>query len=126
MDTVSGSAGAGATETATVPGLTIPPSKIIELSFLTVSSLFSTPVLATVFLLYVVLCSSLRFRKEKAMLRKYKYTGRDSLANMSNDDGQAINQNLMLYEFPKLYMASLQFAIFKVGYGHTVLDRTGR
>jgi hypothetical protein len=115
MDTVSGSAGAGATETATVPGLTTPPSKTIELSFLTVSNLFSAPVLATVFLLYVVLCSSLRFRKEKAMLRKYKYTGRDSLANMSNDDAQAINQNLMLYEFPKIYMASLQFAIFKVG-----------
>jgi hypothetical protein len=69
-----------------------------------------------------VLCSALRFRKEKKLLRKYQYTGRESLVHMSNDDAQAINKTLMAYEFPKLYTASLQFAIFKT-YGFETMSK---
>jgi hypothetical protein len=79
-------------------------------------------ILATACLLYVVMCSALRFHKEKQLLRKYKYTGRESLANMSHDDAQTINRTLMVYEFPKLYMASLQFAIFKT-YGFETMSK---
>jgi hypothetical protein len=82
--------------------------------------------LTTIFLLYVGLCASLRFRHEKAMLRRFKYADRASLANMSNDDASEILKSLMVYEFPKLYMASLQFAIFKVSGRDAVASRATR
>lgn len=116
MDSVSGSAGAGATATAEVPALPSISNPLLTLSFLSLSALTSWPSLATIFVLYVVLCRSLRFRQEKAMRRRFKYTDRASLANMSNDDASEILKTIIVYEFPKLYHASLQFAIFKVSY----------
>jgi hypothetical protein len=116
MDTVSGSVSAGATTSAalpTMPGISQP---FLDLSFFTLSTLTSWSSLATIFGLYVVLCWSLRFRHEKAMLRRFKYTDRASLANMTNDDASEILKSLIVYEFPKLYHASLQFAIFKVSH----------
>ncbi|OIW28160.1 hypothetical protein CONLIGDRAFT_634488 [Coniochaeta ligniaria NRRL 30616] len=122
MDTVSGSVGAGATTTAALPALPNISSPFPTLSFFTLSTLISWPSLATVFVLYVVLCRSLRFRNEKALLRRYKYTDRASVAGMSNDDASEIMRNLIVYEFPKLYHTSLQFAIFKT-YGFETMSR---
>lgn len=64
--------------------------------------------------LWVILCSSLRFRNEKAMLRRYNYPTRASLAKMTNDDAQQILMNILDYEFPLIYKLSLQFGLFKV------------
>lgn len=64
--------------------------------------------------LYVILCSSLRFRNEKAMAQRYHYPTRASLAKMTNDDAQQILMNILDYEFPLIYKLSLQFGLFKV------------
>ncbi|KAI7780522.1 hypothetical protein LA080_015923 [Diaporthe eres] len=63
--------------------------------------------------LWVILCSSLRFRNEKAMLRRYNYSTRASLAKMTNDDAQQILKYILDSEFPFTYKLSLQFALFK-------------
>lgn len=64
--------------------------------------------------LWVVMCSSLRFRHEKAMLRRFHYPTRASFAKMTNDDAQQILKYILGYEFPLMYKLSLQFALFKV------------
>lgn len=64
--------------------------------------------------MYLVTCSLLRFRHEKAMRLKFNYPDRASLARMTNDDAQSILEYIMTYEFPFLYKLALQFAIFKV------------
>lgn len=122
MDTVSGSVGAGATTTVALPTLPSVSGPFLNLSYFSLSTLASWPSLVTIFVLYVALCRSLRFRHEKAMLRRFKYTDRASLANMSNDDASEILKSIIVYEFPKLYHSSLQFAIFKT-YGFETMSR---
>lgn len=114
MDAVSGSVGAGATASAASPTLPSVFNPLLSAPTLSFSALASWPSLAAILALYVALCSALRFRHEKAMLRRFKYTDRGSLATMSNDDASEILKTLIVYEFPKLYLASLEFAIFKV------------
>ncbi|OAA65910.1 hypothetical protein SPI_02697 [Niveomyces insectorum RCEF 264] len=70
-------------------------------------------VLFAVFAGYVLLCSALRFRFERAMRRKFPYPDRASLARMTLDDAQAILGYIIQYEFPYLYKLSIQFGIFK-------------
>ena len=48
------------------------------------------------------------------MHRKFGYATRESLAKMSNVDAQEIMTYLGQLEFPRIYLASLQFALFKV------------
>ncbi|KAH8881709.1 hypothetical protein GQ53DRAFT_754156 [Thozetella sp. PMI_491] len=70
--------------------------------------------LGTAFAVYAVACSSIRFRAEKRMRKKFPmYTDRQSLASMSNNDAQQIVEHIMTYEFPFVYKTSLQFAIVK-------------
>lgn len=114
MDTLSGSVGAGATAAAALPTLPSAGNPFLTGSTLSFSFLNSWPSLAAVFALYVAICSSLRFRHEKAMRRRFRYTDRSSLAKMSNDDASEILKTLIVYEFPKMYRAALEFAIFKV------------
>lgn len=64
--------------------------------------------------LWVILCSSLRFKHEKAMLRRFNYPTRASLAKMTNDDAQQIFKYIIDYEFPLMYRLSLQSALFRV------------
>ncbi|EFX02057.1 hypothetical protein CMQ_2106 [Grosmannia clavigera kw1407] len=71
---------------------------------------------------YVVLCSCVRFRFEKAMQRRFGYTDRASLARMTNDDAQAILQYIIQREFPQMYNLSLQFGIFKT-YGFATVSK---
>lgn len=86
--------------------------------FAAVSSNYPITVLFTVLLVYAAICSSLRFRHEKAMLRRFNYPDRASLANMTSNDAQSILAYIMSYEFPFIYKTALQFAIFKVGEYH--------
>jgi len=90
--------------------------------FSLVSINYPTAVL-TLLLGYVVACSYLRFRFEKAMIRRFNYSGRASLAGMSSNDAQSIIAYLMTYEFPYIYKTALQFAIFKVRRGLGVLGK---
>ncbi|ROW07939.1 hypothetical protein VMCG_03426 [Cytospora schulzeri] len=59
------------------------------------------------------LCSIFRYKQERAMLQRFSYPDRASMAQMTNDDAQKILEHIMSYEFPLLYKFSLQFAIFK-------------
>ncbi|KAL3420706.1 hypothetical protein PVAG01_07151 [Phlyctema vagabunda] len=64
-------------------------------------------------LCYVSLCSFLRLRRRDAMEKKFGYTDLASLASMTNADAQKIMSYLAELEFPKVYLTSLQFALFK-------------
>jgi hypothetical protein len=66
------------------------------------------------FLVYTLLCNYLRMQRRNAMVKKFGYTTRASMAKMSNVDAQEITAYLGQLEFPRLYLASLQFALFKV------------
>ncbi|OLN96963.1 hypothetical protein CCHL11_07431 [Colletotrichum chlorophyti] len=83
-----------------------------------------TVVSTTVLLLagWVALCASLRFRRIDNLQIRLGYTDRASLARMTNDDAQIILKNMIEFEFPKLYVLSLQFAIFKT-YGFETMSR---
>lgn len=66
------------------------------------------------FVLYLLLCCALRFRREAAMRRAFNYPDRASMASMTNDDAQAIMKYIVDLEFPYLYNLSMQFGLFKV------------
>ncbi|KAG4428732.1 hypothetical protein IFR05_015782 [Cadophora sp. M221] len=72
-----------------------------------------TPYVAGGFLFYILLCSALRFNRRDAMLKKFSFTDRKSLARMTNIEAQAIMCQLAELEFPKIYYTSVQFALFK-------------
>ncbi|KAK9327259.1 hypothetical protein V1520DRAFT_299690 [Lipomyces starkeyi] len=71
-----------------------------------------TPYFIPGFLLYALLCSVLRFRRRDAMHKKFNYT-RATFSKMTNVDAQAIMSYLGELEFPKIFLASIQFALFK-------------
>ena len=48
------------------------------------------------------------------MVRKFGYRDRESFSKMTNVDAQAIISYIGQLEFPWLYIASAQFALFKV------------
>jgi hypothetical protein len=64
---------------------------------------------------WATFCAMLRRRREKAMLARYGYTGRESLARMTTVQAQAIYKEMAEYEFPMMSTLSMQFALFKVG-----------
>lgn len=64
---------------------------------------------------YLLLCRVLRYRREKAMRRKYGFPDRQSLKGMTVEQAQLILKDLASLEFPLMMETSLQFALFKVG-----------
>jgi hypothetical protein len=48
------------------------------------------------------------------MHKKFNYPTKESFSKMTNVDAQAIITYLGELEFPKIYLTSLQFALFKV------------
>ncbi|KAK9482719.1 hypothetical protein V1527DRAFT_475542 [Lipomyces starkeyi] len=70
-----------------------------------------TPYFIPGFLLYVLLCSSsipaTRCNAQKVQLYKR------NISKMTNVDAQAIMSYLGELEFPKIFLASIQFALFK-------------
>lgn len=64
-------------------------------------------------ILYVSLCTTLRSRQMRAIRSKFGYTTRASFANMTVDDAYQIQRWLAEQEFPKVFSASVFFALFK-------------
>lgn len=64
-------------------------------------------------LAYMIACSRFRYQRQHAMHEKFKFSNRQSLSLMTNDDAQSILTYLAELEFPKLMETSLQFALFK-------------
>lgn len=80
-----------------------------------------SPYVASFAGVYVFLCSFLRFQRRDAMARKFNFPNRKSLAYMTNVQAQQITTYLAELEFPRLYLVSVQFALFKVSPGVVVV-----
>ncbi len=65
-------------------------------------------------LIYPLLIAFLRYRRVRAMPKKYGYTTRESLSKMTTEDAYAIQIEIAELEFPSAYEKALQFALFKV------------
>jgi hypothetical protein len=63
---------------------------------------------------YMALVRSLRYRRESALRRKYKYHDRASLSRMTTEEAQQILRTLAGLEFPMIHRLSLEFGLFKV------------
>ncbi|KAI0552353.1 hypothetical protein F4679DRAFT_87026 [Xylaria curta] len=66
-----------------------------------------------VVILYAILCTTLRFRQMRAIADKFGYTTRASFSNMTVNDAYQIQKWLAEQEFPKVFSASIFFALFK-------------
>ncbi|OJD19093.1 hypothetical protein AJ78_00968 [Emergomyces pasteurianus Ep9510] len=75
---------------------------------------------AAVYLFGVAL---LRNRRIKKNVKKYKYTTRESMAAMSDDDAWEILKVIAEMEFPFIYIKALQFALFRT-YGIPTISKT--
>ncbi|GKT41410.1 mycophenolic acid synthesis protein B [Colletotrichum spaethianum] len=71
---------------------------------------------------WVTLCASLRFKRITNFQKQMGFSDRDSLALMTNNQAQLILKNIIEFEFPKMYILSLQFAIFKT-YGIETMSK---
>ncbi|KAI0098734.1 hypothetical protein GGR51DRAFT_537277 [Nemania sp. FL0031] len=79
-------------------------------------------IILLVFILYVTLCTALRFRKMRSVANNFGYSTRASLARMTVDDAYQIQRWLAEQEFPKVFSASVFFALFKT-YGIPSISR---
>lgn len=68
-----------------------------------------------VFVAYLLLVRFQRYQRARSLERQYAPAGRASLANLTNDQAQAILKTLTELEFPKFFGFSIIFALFKVG-----------
>ena len=66
------------------------------------------------FTAYLILASSLRFQRRRAIHKKYPYTSRESMKFMTNHDAWEIQKTILQMEFPFIVLKSLQFALFRV------------
>lgn len=64
---------------------------------------------------YVYLVSILRYRRVKAMHRKFRCSTRETFSTMTVDDAHAIHNYLVYLEFPKVFSTATMFALFKAG-----------
>ncbi|KAI9928851.1 hypothetical protein ASPWEDRAFT_348221 [Aspergillus wentii DTO 134E9] len=63
---------------------------------------------------YPILISLLRFRRVNRLHQKYaKYSTRESLAQMTDDEAFEIQQAMVKFEFPFFFITALQFALFR-------------
>ncbi|KAI0976959.1 hypothetical protein F4678DRAFT_415115 [Xylaria arbuscula] len=73
-------------------------------------------------ILYVIICTNLRSWQSRAIASKFGYTTRASFASMTVDDAYQIQKWLAEQEFPKVFSASVFFALFKT-YGVPTISR---
>ncbi|KAI9644459.1 hypothetical protein NHQ30_006480 [Ciborinia camelliae] len=73
----------------------------------------TTALLLIIISTYLLIVRRTRFTRRDKMLAKFGYTTRDSFKDMSNTDAQRIIAYVGELEFPRFYMTSLQFALFK-------------
>ncbi|KAE8408632.1 hypothetical protein BDV37DRAFT_278641 [Aspergillus pseudonomiae] len=71
---------------------------------------------------YLVLVSFLRFRRLRWLHKKYNYSGRESLARMTDTEAWEIQKILFELEFPFMFFQALQFALFKT-YGIPTISK---
>ncbi|KAI6080642.1 hypothetical protein F4821DRAFT_53339 [Hypoxylon rubiginosum] len=64
-------------------------------------------------LAYLGLCRTLRFRRERALRRRFGYHDRASLAKMTAEEAQQIVHFLSSWEFPLFNFLALEFGLFK-------------
>lgn len=72
-----------------------------------------------VFLGYLLLVRSLRYRGEHNLRKKLGFPegcGRDKLRSMTNDQAHAVVKYLATQEFPEFMLMALQFGLFKVSW----------
>ncbi|KAE8355566.1 hypothetical protein BDV28DRAFT_128689 [Aspergillus coremiiformis] len=87
--------------------------------------IFNSQLLPYVFaslIVYPLLVSLLRFRRQQWLHQKYRYATRESLAKMTDDEAWEIQKVLLELEFPFLYVKALQFGLFKT-YGIPTISR---
>ncbi|EFQ31934.1 hypothetical protein CGRA01v4_13108 [Colletotrichum graminicola] len=89
---------------------------------LTPKSLATSTVVVALIAGWVALCAFFRFRRITNLRSQMGFTDRRSLARMTNNQAHLILKNIIDLEFPKLYILSLQFAIFKT-YGFESLSK---
>jgi hypothetical protein len=78
------------------------------------SSLSWPAVVAVVLVLYISLCSFLRFRQLSKIRSRHKFPDRESVSRMTGTEAQAIIESAYTYEFPLFFGLSLTYALFKV------------
>ncbi|KAI8629833.1 hypothetical protein F5Y19DRAFT_484749 [Xylariaceae sp. FL1651] len=77
---------------------------------------------ALVAIVYVAVCTTLRFWQMGAMQKRFGYSSRASFSRMTVDDAYQIQTWLAEQEFPKVFSASVFFALFKT-YGIPSISR---
>ncbi|TGO27532.1 hypothetical protein BPAE_0040g00130 [Botrytis paeoniae] len=84
-----------------------------------------TPSKTTMFFIvstYLFIVHFLRLSRQDTMIKKFGYNTRESLKKMTNTDAQAIIGHIGELEFPRFYVTSLQFALFKT-YGIPTISK---
>jgi hypothetical protein len=64
-------------------------------------------------IVYLAIVAKLRYRRSRWLIEKYGMRSRQDFHRMTTDDAQAILQELVEMEFPKLMGLSIVFALFK-------------
>ncbi|KAF7911975.1 uncharacterized protein EAE98_011732 [Botrytis deweyae] len=100
---------------------TIPLTTLSSTSPPFVGAPFKTTVLFIIST-YLLTVHFLRLSRQDSMIKKFGYKTRESLKNMTNTDAQAIIGHIGELEFPRFYVTSLQFALFKT-YGITAISK---
>ena len=68
----------------------------------------------TVFVGYVGLCNSLRFRRRDKLQKELGYYTREDMKRMTTTEAQRVITSMSEKKFPMVYMTSIEFALFKV------------
>jgi hypothetical protein len=89
-------------------------SKVLDQKVLSTFSWKSKKGFVIALIGYMALVRSLRYRRESALRRKYKYHDRASLSHMTTEEAQQILRTLAGLEFPMIHLLSLEFGLFKV------------
>lgn len=71
-------------------------------------------IIAVVIVVYISICSFLRFRQLSKIRSRHKFPDRAACSRMTGTDAQAIIESAYTYEFPLFFGLSLTYALFKV------------
>lgn len=72
------------------------------------------PVTVGLFIGFPLLIRSLRYRRVRELHKQYDYPNRASMAKMTDQDAFEIQKAVVQFEFPFIFIKSLQFALFRV------------
>lgn len=63
---------------------------------------------------YPLVIGALRYRRLRQLHQKYPYKTREDMAKMTDEDAFEIQKTVAQFEFPFMFIKSLQFALFRV------------